>query len=208
MLKKINNDLIKTSNEEHRKRHGSINSKLLRMFEVFSDNTCDDDVRIKVATLNTIYGTAIQNIDPVTKNIVRVYSLDSTRKASPEKIVDLIAPVKWEKYERNNLSFASKFMHFESKYQLPIYDSYVWIVMTGYLIQGGEKISFTAPKSYAEFYKRYNAFVELYGLKHHAAYELDKFLWIYGGQLLGEIQRKQGVTLNTAKSILKRWLRT
>lgn len=213
-LSRIDDDLIRFYGEMHRKRsdYGNINNKLNLLFCTFSDNTCRDDVRIKVATLNTIYQTSIIYIDPVVDKIVEIYSREDIRNKSSAEIVDLIAIAEWKsrsgkEIKRNNMSFASKFVHFESKYEIPIYDSYVWIVMTGYLIQNGIGVSFSSPRNYSEFHERYRMFTKRFGLECCEIYNIDKFLWLYGSQLLAEIQEKAKVGLSRAKTILKERLK-
>lgn len=103
------------------------------------------------------------------------------------KLVCDIAKVEWKDktgklQSRTNLSFASKYIHFISKRKTPIYDSYIWIIMIGYLRQHANKnYSFSEPICYDNFYKKFVEFKEFFPLlKDVTNYKIDKFLWQMG----------------------------
>lgn len=189
-----------------------INRKLSKLFESFPDNSNKQDVTIKVAALNSIYSTAITNIKPVVNHIVKTIPKNTTNYSLNDYIseVDKIATIQWENpnngksFIRHNLSFASKFIHFLSNKQTPIYDSYIWILMIGYFFQKGKKYSFSSPKNYLEFYSKFEEFKNIYSLNHLSNYAIDKFLWQYGKTTLFDIIKAENVNLNKAKSILKK----
>lgn len=132
-----------------------INESLTKLFECMNDNSNKYEVSIKVAALNQIYSTAIQYISPVVDIIVKntPNNHNSLTVKNYTILVDKIATVSWvnptsEKiYSRCNLSFSSKYIHFLSNRKIPIYDSYIWIVMIGYLNQKKQnKIFFFSTK--------------------------------------------------------------
>ena len=49
-----------------------LNDKLLKLFQEFNNDKNKFDVQIKVAALNTIYATAIININPVSEQIIKL----------------------------------------------------------------------------------------------------------------------------------------
>jgi len=189
-----------------------INESLTKLFNSLNDETNQYEVSIKVAALNQLYSTAIQYIAPVVSQICKFID-NSHNKLSISQYadsVDKIATVTWvsptsgKQHTRCNVSFSSKYIHFLSGRQLPIYDSYIWIVMIGYLNQrDNTKLSFSAPKSYSEFYSLFNRFKNELGLTNYTNYDIDKYLWQYGKNLISEIVNTEGVTLDKAKSILK-----
>ena len=190
-----------------------LNENFLKLFKTFNDDNKKYDVLIKVASLNKIYSTAIVNINPVVKQINEISRLtESNPKTITEyvELVDKISKVNWtnskgENFERNNLSFASKYIHFSSNYKTPIYDSYIWIIIKGYLGQkNNEKISFENPKSFKEFYTVFEKFKIDLGLEHYSNYDIDKFLWQYGKNLISEIEAEMLIDLEKAKSELKK----
>lgn len=192
-----------------------LNEKLLKLFRTFNDTSNLSETRIKVAALNTLYSTAIKNIKPVVNQIVEV-SRNVTPRTTEEfvELIDQISEVEWtnqnsgKSYKRNNISFASKYVHFLSEKQTPIYDSYIWIIIKGYLGQNGiEKMSFRNPNSYSEFYETFTKFKTGLELQRFSNYELDKFLWQYGRKSVGEINEEQGLGLGKAKTEFKRRIR-
>ena len=211
-LKKITDEFIEDILKEYSLIEGDeLNNKLLKLFQEFSDNKNKFDVLIKVASLNKIYSTAITNINPVVEKINKTaenYNLDNT--LDYVNFVDKIAIVKWkndngEEFERNNLSFASKYTHFLSNYETPIYDSYIWIVIKGYLGQNNHrKLSFTIPKNYAEFYLTFTEFKIAFNLENYSNYTIDKFLWTYGRKMITDIVKEKGINLDSAKSELRK----
>lgn len=194
------------------KEGDELNENLLKLFQTFNDDKNKFHVIIKVAALNKIYSTAITNINPVVEKIVKASNENLTIKSINEYIefVDKIAKIKWTNsketsFERNNLSFASKYVHFLSGYTAPIYDSYIWIVINGYLGQKNrEKISFKNPKSYREFYNTFEKFKKDLGLEKYTNYQIDKFLWQYGKTMITKIESELNITLDKAKAELKK----
>jgi hypothetical protein len=217
MLERITPALIKEMNNRHTIEGGTaINEKLDLLFSTFPDNTCPNDVQVKVAVLNTIYNTAINYILPVASKINAEFkTLAESKKGievSPIDMVDRIAKAEWTSEEtrkvvsRTNLSFASKYMHFESKRVVPIYDSYIWIVMNGYLHAVGDRVTFGAPRNYADFYGRFQQFRHRFKLDGYSNYEIDKFLWQYGKAKISGF-RKEGMSMAQAKARLQTELR-
>lgn len=200
--------------KQHDKDGGNdINESLTKLFNSLNDEKNKYEVSIKVAALNQIYSTAIQYIIPVVSQIREIIG-NNHKSFSLEKYVktvDKIATVTWvspttsKKHTRCNMSFSSKYIHFLSDRKLPIYDSYIWIVMIGYINQkNNSKLSFAAPKTYNEFYDVFIEFKSDFNLNKYSNYELDKYLWQYGKNLINDIISKEGVKLDKAKSILKK----
>jgi hypothetical protein len=191
----------------------SINDSLSKLFISLSDEENQYEVSIKVAALNQIYSTAIQYIAPVVKQIFSKIDNNHGQLTLEEyaALVDEISTVSWvsptssKKHTRCNLSFSSKYIHFLSGRKLPIYDSYIWIVMIGYLIQGGEEnMNYSPPETYADFFHVFCKFKAIFLLEEYSNYEIDKFLWQYGKNLINEIMRRDLVDLDKAKSTLKK----
>ena len=200
--------------EIHDKGGGNlVNESLLKLFNCMNDESSTFEVSIKVAALNQLYSMAIQYITPVVENIV--LKITQNHKFFTDEdyaiLVDSISIVTWvspitdKSHSRNNLSFASKYVHFLSGYKIPIYDSYIWIVMNGYLMQEkGNIYSFTPPENYKHFYQVFTKFKIHFNLQEKSNYEIDKFLWCYGKNMLNEIIKEDGVSLDKAKSVLKK----
>lgn len=171
--------------------HNTLNFKIQKLFATFNDLSDQHDTHIKVATLNEIYSTSIINIKPVVSSIclnsprdVSNYSLDDFAR-----LVDLISKSKYSDKQRTNLSFASKYIHFLSDRKIPIYDSYIWILIKAYFAQKYEqKLFIGKPKSYYDFFIYFNKFLEEFHLNDYSVYEVDKFLWQYANNILAQIK--------------------
>jgi len=189
-----------------------LNENLLKLFQTFNDDSNKFHVIIKVAALNKIYSTAITNINPVVEKIVKASNENPTFKSINDYVefVDKISKIKWinskeNSFERNNLSFASKYVHFISGHSTPIYDSYIWIVINGYLGQKNDtKTSFANPKSYRGFYDTFERFKKEFQLEKYTNYQIDKFLWQYGKSMITDIESELNTTLDKAKAELKK----
>jgi hypothetical protein len=70
-----------------------------------------------------------------------------------------------------------------------------------------EKMSFTPPKDFADFYATFEKFKKELKLDRHTNYELDKFLWHYGKMKIREIEKELSCTLSKAKSELQKRLK-
>ena len=196
----------------HNSDDGLINCSLSKLFECMNNESNKYEVMIKVAALNQIYSTSIRYILPVVDKITSEVSEtnETLTESGYVALVDRISEARWtslttrKNHIRKNLSFASKYIHFLSDRKIPIYDSYIWIVMVGYLKQSGRnEYSFSAPDSYRSFYDAFVLFKNSFGLKDRTNYDIDKFLWQYGKHMLNKIQSSEGVDLDRAKSILK-----
>lgn len=216
ILIKPNSINVQTILKQHDEDGGnSINDSLTKLFTSLNDESNKHEVSIKVAALNQIYSTAIQYITPVVAKICENIDNDHSSLSISQyvEMVDKIATVTWtspttsKQHTRCNMSFSSKYIHFLSERQLPIYDSYIWIVMIGYLNQKNKNNrSFSSPKTYKEFYTIFLDFKEQLNLTKFSNYDLDKYLWQYGKNLINEIINNEGVKLEKAKSLLKKKL--
>ena len=162
--------------------------------------------------MNKIYSTAITNIDPVVEQILKINANNVELKETEDYVafVDKISKIEWKNskginYKRNNLSFASKYVHFLSGYKTPIYDSYIWIIIKGYLGQkDNSKISYKTPEDFKEFYLTFERFRKEFNLEKYSIYEIDKFLWQYGKTLIQNIEIELNINIEKSKSELKK----
>ncbi len=189
-----------------------LNESVLKLFRTFNDDKNKYNVLIKVAALNKIYSTAITNVNPVVEKIIEINGKDNVLNELNDyvNLVDKISKIEWtnskgNNFKRNNLSFASKYVHFLSEYKTPIYDSYIWIVIKGYLGQkNNTKISFKNPASFKEFYATFDRFKQELNLEQYSNYQLDKFLWQYGKKLITDIEKELDINLDKSKSELRK----
>jgi hypothetical protein len=198
MLRKITKTSIESAAAAHRQEWGDTNEKIAEMFSLWEDNTAYGSVRIKAAVINSIYSTRIGNLDPVVRRIMQVFG-DVEAAVIPNDqvaLVDLIADVKWTdkkgvQQQRNYLSFASKFMHFQSGYRLPIFDEYMWQVMRAYLRCLPEPVIIAdRPGTYAKAYAAFGEFTKLYDLGEHSTYDIEKYLWRTFRELMRKLEKE------------------
>lgn len=216
-LPEISEALINNTLQEHSEGGGNeIDKKLLSLFEFMGDNKSVCEVTIKVAALNTIYATAINYIKPVVAKIVEIIPNDISKNDENDFVIfiDNIASVSWKnesinkEYSRINLSFASKYVHFLSKRKMPIYDSYMWIIMIGYFNQYKNlHLSFGKPSDYSEFFQLFNKFKAEFNLGKFSNFEIDKFLWHSGKMALSKIIKEDDIKMGAAKSKLMKQLK-
>ncbi|MEZ8278587.1 hypothetical protein AB6C51_00035 [Vibrio splendidus] len=190
-----------------------VNDGLTKLFNSLADENNYYEVAIKVAALNSIYSTAIQYIYPVVDKICSEISNEHSNYEINNyvELIDKISTVQWiskkngKEIIRCNLSFSSKYVHFLSQRIIPIYDSYIWLVMIGYLNQHGAKnYSYSPPNNYEDFYSIFIHFKETYNLNSYSNYEIDKYLWQYGKTLIIGIIESEGVSMDKAKTELKK----
>jgi len=216
-LRKIDNKFIDEVLKQNDSNGGNdMNRSLMRLFKEMNDESNTFEVSIKVSALNQLYSTAIKYIKPVVKSIVDSMP-ESHSEFSEQQYVDLVdkiscakwvSPITGKTHKRNNLSFASKYIHFISDFKTPIYDSFIWIILQGYLSQEKkEKLSFSPPTNYMSFYCSFNDFKTTYNLHKYTNYQIDKFLWQYGKNQLDLIMKNQSISLDKARTVLIKELR-
>lgn len=153
-------------------------------FRLCPENTCIEDILLKVSTLNDFYSTHIYSTYPVAKHILAL-DIDERLQAGELSLVKAIQKVTVKGTERNLYSFASKYCSHHNPLAFPIYDSYVDEILYRFMQQ-----DHFAPfrrgdlKDYQKFYDILLAFRSFYGLEKYNLKEIDKYLWQLGKDLL------------------------
>jgi hypothetical protein len=152
------------------------------VFAACRSNSDDGCVIAKVAVLNALYATRIMNIYPVVNRILEL-DVDARLAAGDEKVVNEIAWVKLGKKKRMLLSFASKYCHWHEPERFQIFDSRVEAMLLKYRRRFGfAKFRNWELRDYPSFSRVINDFRAFFGLKDFSRKEIDKFLWVEGGQ--------------------------
>jgi len=146
-------------------------------------SNCDDcNVIAKVAVLNALYATRIMNIYPVVDRILEL-KIDERLRAGDETLVGEIAHVRLGTRTRVLLSFASKYCAWHEPDQYQIFDSRVEAMLWGYQKRFGfAKFRRWELREYPTFARIISQFREHFGLGEFNRKDLDKFLWMEGGQ--------------------------
>ncbi|MBR4453947.1 MAG: hypothetical protein IKS33_06790 [Bacteroidales bacterium] len=162
------------------------------VFSQYPRNTDYNVVLLKVTLLNQFYSTGIRDVKSVARHIVTCKIDAELAKGKPD-VVHKIALVKHGKNQTliNHFSFATKYCSFHQPNFYPIYDDYVYSVLSklkselkcGQFSQ--EKFKDKGWKKenkecgYNHFHKVYDAFIAFY----HNAFEglnykqVDKYIW-------------------------------
>ena len=187
--------LVRTASKEFDKDESPIEDALKELFNQYPGNSDLRHVLLKVVALNSLYSTQITahsaklpNVVDVAQHICRnAKKIDSALAAGSPEIVETIAWVSVSnKKDRNNFSFATKYCSWHNPEAYPIYDSnvqrYFEHLQKQIAFSGGFNVS-AAHWTYAEFRGAMNDIRERYDLGAFTFKEIDKFLWLYGGNL-------------------------
>lgn len=149
-------------------------------FQLCPENTCIEDILLKVSTLNDFYSTHIYSTFPVAKHILAL-NIDERLKAGDLSLVGAIQKVSIKDTEKNFYSFATKYCSHHNPLAFPIYDSYVDEVLYRFMQQDHFAYFRRGDlKDYQRFYDTLLAFRSFYGLEKYNLKEIDKYLWQLG----------------------------
>lgn len=153
------------------------------LFEQYPRNDKLPYVLLKVVALNRLYSCGILAVHDVAGHIYeQAEDVDrELAKGSPE-IVDKIAKVTIAATgkERKNWSFATKYCSWHDPLAYPIWDSRV-----AKYLRSLHGTPFSRPDDwthYREFVNLMNRFRDHYGIGSFTFKEIDKFLWLHGGE--------------------------
>lgn len=160
---------------------------LSKLFGLFPRNDSLDEILLKVATLNGLYGTNILALHAVAEHI-HTCKIDDKLSTFDLDVVEEIAKVTVREKVRRHYSFASKYCSFHRPEAYPIYDSFVEQQLWRY--QQRDRFShFSRPElfqSYSTFRRVIEDFQAYYGLASLSLREVDKFLWLCGKESIAQ----------------------
>jgi len=163
------------------------------LFEHFPHNISIDHVLLKIAALNATYSTMIRtfsnrkpSIYDVARYIVSL-NIDERLEAGDTALVEKVAGLKLDdgRWARN-YSFATKYCNWHRHDLYPIYDSRVDVC----LWELNKRVPFYAFHrqdlywNYPKFKQIVEAFRTRFGLQDFDFKQIDKFLYVSGGNLL------------------------
>lgn len=150
-------------------------------FEVYPENTCIEDVLIKVTCLNALYSTNIFSLFTVAMHILKL-GIDDRLKAGDPTLVEDIALVTMGNDETKNFySFATKYCSHHQPRQYAIWDSYVDEVVKYFRdVDGFAEFADAELKVQSTFKSILYQFAEFYGIPQYSLKDLDRYLWQLG----------------------------
>ncbi len=161
-------------------------------FQLCPENTCIEDILLKVSSLNDFYSTNIYSTFPVAKHILAL-KIDGRLKTGDLSLVEEIQKVSIKESEINFYSFATKYCSHHNPLAFPIYDSYVDEVLFRFMQQDHfAKFYRYELKDYQRFYDILLTFRTFYGLEQYNLKEIDKYLWQLGKTHLPKDYGKKG----------------
>ena len=164
----------------------------------YPKNTDPAHVFLKVTAINALYSTQIYAIKEMARQVAKLGSdghLDNSLNEGSIEIVDEIAHLnlsKDSKKPRVNISFASKYCSWHRQDCYPIYDRHAESCLWAY--RNRDKFKEYKRYScdvYAKYVENVNAFRSYYHLENIGYKDLDKFLYLQGGEILDEKKPKR-----------------
>ncbi len=165
------------------------------LFAAMPNNTVLEEVLAKVTLLNSFYSTQIKNKDliNVAKDIIDL-KIDS--KIQGETVdVDVVNQIAYthKDYPNSLYSFASKYCSFHNPEKFPIADSYSKGMLYYMNNCDNDNLHFFPHKfsqkdlnNYLNYIKVYNEFIKHFKLGKMTYKEIDKYLWKYAKDRMGE----------------------
>lgn len=177
-----------------------LENALRLLIERFPGNDDASSVLLKVVAINALYRTAILAFETVAQHIFDA-RIDEEIRAGDASVVGRIALVSLKGKMRNNYSFATKYCSWHKPDSYPIYDSRVEACLWAYRKQESF-LSFRreALWTYSSFREIVSGFRDKYHLNSFTYKELDKFLYLLGGEILENKHRTSDDTYESPKN--------
>ncbi len=177
-----NPSLVSDARMRFDKDNAVVEQALEELFRQYPANDNEAHVLLKVVALNRLYSTNILAVQDVARHIYRLApEIDDALKAGSPEVVDKIANVTISatRKRRKFWSFATKYCNWHQHELFPIWDSRV-----NRCLRSLKGSPFTRPDNwtrYREFVDLMQQFRDFYNLGEFTFKEIDKFLWVYGG---------------------------
>ncbi len=190
-------ELVAVSVKKFDDENRVLENALQLLVERFPRNDNPSGVLLKVVSINALYRTAILAFENVARHILEC-KVDEDIQAGEALVVDRIARISLNGKTRYNYSFATKYCSWHKPDLYPIFDSRVEECLWAY--QRWDSFhSFRRDDlwTYSNFREIVSAFRERYHLNSFTFKQLDKFLYLLGGEI---IENKQSKSVDTKES--------
>lgn len=163
----------------------SIENSLHKLFtQQYPNNERIEDVLIKCAALNEFYSTNIFKIYNVARHYVSVH-IDERLEKKDIDLVDDLAVVPVNGGVKHFYSFATKYCSFHQPDYYPIFDSYIYRLLT-YFKKHNKKFCFKSSDVYSKygaFKDAIDNFIKAYHLQDFSYKDIDIYLWQLGKEV-------------------------
>lgn len=163
----------------------------IRVMEYFKNHPENTDVTEVVLKVSAVQHPEIDHVvksrSVVAKHIVAL-QIDGRLQEADAQLVNDIAHLDYENRQYYLYPFASRYCNYHRPADYPIYDSTIEKILKIYYehVQE-EKISDEALKDYSSFKQYMLDFRSALNMEQYNFKEIDKFVWIYGDDILEEI---------------------
>lgn len=166
------------------KEWGVYREAIKRTFDMDARNYSITAVLPKIAVIEGLYGTRVNNPCNLAKHIIGIKELDKMLLKGDHEAIELLRQVNEEDGRITNmLVFATKFGHFSNKNAYPIYDSFVSLALENLTEWKDFDDSQSALRTFAHFYEGIDQLKKDNHLQDISYEDLDIYLWPFG-QLL------------------------
>lgn len=150
-------------------------------FEAYPENTCIEDVLIKVTCLNALYSTNIFSPFTVAMHILKLGVDDRLMAGDPTLVEDIALVTMGNDETKNFYSFATKYCSHHQPRQYAIWDSYVDEVVKYFRdVDGFAEFADVDLKVQSSFKSILYQFAKFYGITQYSLKDLDRYLWQLG----------------------------
>jgi hypothetical protein len=158
----------------------SSDKALVHLIDQFPNNTNREHVLLKVAVVNSLYGTNVWAIYNMAQHILDLKIDKRLEDGDPSLVTDIhCLTVKGK--TRHHYSFATKYCSWHNQKAFPVYDQYVQKTLQEYKKQYAfYKFKQADLRDYPTFKSVIDAFCNWFNLNNFSYKGIDEFLWTYG----------------------------
>jgi hypothetical protein len=160
--------------------------RTLELFEKNPGNTTEDDIRMKVSSINDEEFRLHVNPDEMVKHILQL-NIDERLTQGDLSLVEAIANVSTDGKKHNLLHFASAYCNFHQPFLFPIYSEQHFDFYRQYIKNINLPLDADKLNTYPVFCAALNDLVERLGVKGKMNYlQIRKFGWLYAEKVVSE----------------------
>lgn len=166
----------------------------LRFFRTHSANIEAQDILLKIGEVRDKDLIKDEAQDVMVAHILSL-QIDPLLEQANAQLVNDIASVNFNGQEKNYYAFASRYCNYHDQDSYPIYDQLMVTVLELYF-KRIKKSTFDEQEllNYLSFKKLMREFVLSFHIPVFNYRELDKFIWVYGREVIVEFRKKNNLS--------------